>query len=272
MSLNFIPRLKRALMRRLIPRDSHSSLRLWLTGPFEDQKPVLVNEFNREPVLVLAPHPDDEVIGPAGTLRRHVLAGAPVSVAILTDGSQGGDNRDGGLVERRKKESQAAAKIIGTQAPLFFDQPDSVLAETPALLARLEELFSEHDYETIYLPALTDGHGDHWAANRILAALLPRLPEKTQQRLRIRGYEIWSPTFSNCQVDISATVEVKRQALDCFPSQTGADDYAGAALGLNRYRALQHLHGHGYVEAFLQLNVAEFHQLFGAASAASAAR
>jgi hypothetical protein len=64
---------------------------------------------------------------------------------------------------------------------------------------------------------------------------------------------------------------MKRQALDCFPSQTGTDDYAGAALGLNRYRALQHLHGHGYVEAFLQLSAAEFLQLFAAASAATAA-
>ena len=82
----------------------------------------------------------------------------------------------------------------------------------------------------------------------------------------IRGYEVWTPAPANRCVDITQTAEVKRQAIDVFASQTGADDYAAAALGLNRYRSLQHLHGRGYAEAFMQMTPAEFRELFKAAS------
>ena len=61
-------------------------------------------------------------------------------------------------------------------------------------------------------------------------------------------------------------VDLKCQAIEAFPSQTSSDDYAAAALGLNRYRSLQHLHGRGYAEAFNQMTADEFRYLFTAAS------
>jgi len=259
-------RIRNAITRRLIPRDAHSSLRLWLTGPWEDGKPELISEFNSNPVLVLAPHPDDEVIGPGGTIRRHVLAHAPITVVILTDGKWGGFNGDGKLVERRQAESRRAAEILGTPPPIFFGIPDGQFDENAGILSRLCQLFCEKNPTYVYLPAPTDGHPDHWSTNRVLHALLPMLPREMAQRLIIRGYEIWTPTFANRCVDITTTADVKRQAIDAFPTQTTVDDYATAALGLNQYRALQHLHGRGYAEAFLQATAEEFNNLFTAAS------
>lgn len=229
-------------------------------------RPELVSDFDAEPALVLAPHPDDEVIGPGGTIRRHKLAGASITVAILTDGRWGGHNPDGTLVQRRKEESLRAAEIIGTPPPLFFDAPDGNLEETPELLARIAPLFTENKPKYVYLPALTDRHPDHWSTNRLLYELLAKLPREIARNVVIRGYEVWTPAPANRCVDITQTAEVKRQAIDVFASQTGADDYAAAALGLNRYRSLQHLHGRGYAEAFMQMTPAEFRELFKAAS------
>ncbi len=239
---------------------------MWLAGSWEDQTPELISDFNADPVLVLAPHPDDEVIGPGGTIRRHILAGAAVTVAILTDGRWGGYNPDGTLVERRKQESRRAAEIIGTPPPIFFDAPDSNLVETPELVARIGQLFAEKNPKYVYLPALNDGHPDHWSTNRILNHLLLRLSSEVLRRLVLRGYEVWTPLLANRYVDITSMVELKRQAIEAFPSQTGNDDYASAALGLNRYRSLQHLHGRGYAEAFRQMTADEFRHLFTAAS------
>lgn len=254
------------LFRRLIPREAHSSLRLWLVGSWKDQTPELICDFNADPVLVLAPHPDDEVIGPGGTIHRHILAGAPVTVAILTDGRWGGYNADGTLVERRKQESRRAAEIIGTPPPIFFDAPDSNLEETPELLARVGQLFTDTNPKYVYLPALNEEHPDHWSTNRLVNALLPRLPRELSRRIVLRGYEVWTPALANRYVDITSMVELKRQAIEAFRSQISADDYAAAALGLNRYRSLQHLHGRGYAEAFKQMTVEEFRHLFTAAS------
>jgi LmbE family N-acetylglucosaminyl deacetylase len=263
--LSRLTKFAEAVTRRLIPRDAHSSLRLWLVGR-EDHPPELIADFDAQPVLVLAPHPDDEVIGPGGTIRRHVLAGAPVTVAILTDGRWGGYNADGKLVERRKDESRRAADIIGTPPPLFFDAPDANLGQTPELVARLVQLFADSNPKYVYLPALTDGHRDHWSANRLLNAILPKLPREASQRMVIRGYEIWTPALANRCVDITSTAQIKRQAIDAFPSQTSTEDYSAAALGLNQYRALQPLHGRGYAEAFMQMTAEEFVSLFKAAS------
>ncbi|HEX4054638.1 MAG TPA: PIG-L deacetylase family protein [Tepidisphaeraceae bacterium] len=254
------------LFRRFIPRDAHSSLRLWLVGSWEDRTPQLISDFNTDPVLVLAPHPDDEVIGPGGTVRRHILAGAPVTVAILTDGRWGGYNADGTLVERRKQESRRAAEILGAPPPVFFDAPDCNLQETSELLARVGKLFTEKKPKYVYLPALSDGHPDHWSTNRLVNALFPTLPREMSRRIILRGYEVWTPALANRYVDITSMVDLKRQAIEAFPSQTSSDDYAAAALGLNRYRSLQHLHGRGYAEAFNQMTADEFRYLFTAAS------
>jgi LmbE family N-acetylglucosaminyl deacetylase len=257
-----IGKITNALKRRLIPRDAHSSLRLWLVGPAEDGIPRLISDFDAEPVLVLAPHADDEIIGPGGTVRRHIIAGAPVTVIILTDGKWGGYNPDGKLVEKRKEESRSAARILGVPEPIFFDAPDGNLGDADEVATRLGGVLEEKKPKYIYLPALTDGHADHWATNCHLHALLA----KVRSDAVIRGYEVWTPALANCCVDISETVEIKRRAIDAFATQTAQDDYTAAALGLNKYRSLQHLHGRGYAEAFMEMTAGQFDALFKAAS------
>lgn len=261
-----LSKITRALKQRLVPRDAHSSVRLWLAGPWEDRDPLLISDFDSGPVLVLAPHPDDEVIGPGGTVLRHHAAGAPVTVVILTDGRWGGYNPDGGLVQRRKDESVQAAKILGIPPPIFLDVPDGELGHTPGVVEKLIDLFREKSPRYVYLPALTDGHPDHWSANCLLHAALGKLGKNILEKLVIRGYEVWTPALANCCVDITAMADWKRQAIDAFPSQTGENDYAAATLGLNRYRALRHLHGRGYAEAFMQMTPDDFRNLFSAAS------
>ena len=261
-----LSKITRSIKRRLIPRDAHSSLRLWLTGPWEDQTPLLISDFDSSPVLVLAPHPDDEVIGPGGAVLRHLAAGAPVTVVILTDGRWGGYDPDGKLVDLRKDESKSAAKILGFPPPIFFDAPDRDLGETPGVVEKLLHLMTEKPPRYIYLPAMTDGHPDHWATNCLFHDALPKLPGKITESLTIRGYEVWTPAFANCCVDITSVIDLKRKGIDAFPSQTGENDYAAAALGLNKYRSLQHQHGNGYAEAFMQMTASEFRRLFSAAS------
>src|SRR5208282_2448551 len=70
-----------------------------------DAEPQTIDQFTSEALLILAPHPDDEVVGPGGTVRRHVLAGAAAAVVVLTDGKWGGYDPDGTLCQKRKAES-----------------------------------------------------------------------------------------------------------------------------------------------------------------------
>src|SRR4051812_14736081 len=51
--------------------------------------PVELVEVRPGRILVVAPHMDDEVIGPGGTIVRHVRAGSTVAVVFASDGSGG---------------------------------------------------------------------------------------------------------------------------------------------------------------------------------------
>jgi N-acetylglucosamine malate deacetylase 1 len=256
----------RKLLRKVVPRGEHSSLRLWLHADWPDGKVQVIDTFTADPVFVLAPHPDDEAIGPGGTLHRHVLAGAPVAVCVISDGRWGGYDGDGTLVGRREAESRDAARILRTRDPVFLRVTDGKISEAPDVVQRIADLIIAHKARYIYLPAMTDAHPDHWGTNRLMYSVLKLLPGHIVMPMILRGYEVWSPLIANCCVDITDIADMKWQAIEAFPSQIAVHDYTHAAKGLNHYRALPFLHGRGYAEAFMQMTPDEFKQLFRAAS------
>jgi LmbE family N-acetylglucosaminyl deacetylase len=260
-----------------LPRGARNSLRLLTLLDWPDRAPRLLSQFSKDPVLVLAPHFDDEVIGPGGTLRQHVLAGANVTVAYMTDGRRGEPEtyssgfapaevarREQALVERRKAESRTATAILGIADLFFFDGPDGALLETTEMVARLVGLLNRVRPAFVYLPAVSDNHPDHWATNRIYRAALAQASDELRNAILIRGYEVWTPLPANIMVDIGDVFEIKRQAIDAFPSQTRYVDYTRIAAGLASYRSMMHLHGRGYAEAFFETTAAEYERLFEA--------
>jgi LmbE family N-acetylglucosaminyl deacetylase len=258
-----LKRLTIATWRTLVPKNARNSLRLWLTLEMPDCAPRLIDDFSQGPVLVLAPHMDDEIIGPGGTIARHVQQKSAVTFAFMTDGSAGDPSQQSSdLAQTRKKESRQAAQIVGVQDLVFLDGPDGALADTPQMVAALEQVFSRLKPAMVYAPALTDHHRDHWATNRILRKTFDRLGSEARRGLLIRGYEVWTPLPANRLADITSVHEIKKKAIDQFISQTRLVDYSRAILGLNQYRSMMHLNGQGFAEAFLESTVEEYQRLF----------
>ena len=94
--------------------------------PYE---PVL--EIQALRVLVLAPHPDDEIFGCAGTIASHLRQGTRVHVVVLTDGAKHGS------IHVRNQECLAAAAILGYGTPDFWHEGDRSLVAHDALTTRL---------------------------------------------------------------------------------------------------------------------------------------
>jgi LmbE family N-acetylglucosaminyl deacetylase len=249
--------------RRVVPKRARNSLRLWLMLETPDRSPKLIEEFGG-PVVVLAPHMDDEIIGPGGTVVRHVLANSSVTFVFMTDGAAG-DPRSldvsakQQLAEKRKDESRGAAEVVGVRDLIFLDGPDGALADTAEMVAALEKILAERKPAVIYAPAVTDRHPDHWGTNR---KVLDRLPPAATRDLLIRGYEVWTPLPANRMVDIADVVEKKKKAIDLFVSQTRLVDYSRAIVGLNQYRSMVHLAGRGSAEAFLETTCDEYRRMF----------
>jgi LmbE family N-acetylglucosaminyl deacetylase len=248
--------------RTLVPKRARNSLRLWLALEIPDTAPRLIEDFSGGPVVVLAPHMDDEIIGPGGTVLRHLQAKASVVFVFMTDGMAGEPHAKKTLSEERKGESRRAAEIFGVRDLVFLDGPDGGLSDTEEIVAALANILIEHKPTIIYAPGLTDHHCDHWATNRILRKALDRLTGELTRNLVIRGYEVWTPLPANRMAEITEFAQTKRQAIEVFVSQTRLIDYAWTILGLNQYRSMVHLKGRGYAEAFFETTVEEYRWFF----------
>ncbi len=187
-------------------------------------------------VLVIAPHPDDEVIGCGGAIRLRVERGERVSVVFLTSGELASKHLPREQVwEIREAEARAAAKILGLAKLYFLRQPDWMLGDhAKATTTALKAILEPEQPAVIYLPHSDDGHPDHQATLPILRAALRRCPGLKPELL---AYEIWTPlTAHDVTVDITWVMPRKLRALRAHRSQLGEFDYVKAVTGLNQFR------------------------------------
>ncbi|WP_062153696.1 PIG-L deacetylase family protein [Beggiatoa leptomitoformis] len=186
-------------------------------------------------VLVLAPHPDDEVFGCGGAIMQHVAQGDKVWVIILTDGSAATQHVDETAklhyIQTRQTESRAAANILGYGEPLFWGIPDRYLQCEPTLVKKLQLFIETHHIQRVYAPSLAEIHPDHYACAQLALALLK------QVALTYVMYEIGVPLQPNCLLDITPYLLRKQQATNCFSSQLSIQDYGRHLQGLNVYRS-----------------------------------
>ena len=217
--------------------------------------PRLIDRPPGERVLVLSPHPDDDVIGAGGTLVKHAAAGAALTAAVLTDGRAGpprGPGVDGAAV--RRGEAEAAARVVGIGRVEFWDEPDGALAAHPAAEDRLRALLRYVRPDLVYLPSFLDGHPDHRAVTALLAAALS--PELTPFQCAV--YEVTTAVVPTVVVDVSREMPVKLEAVAAHRSQAEDLDYVAMVRGLNRWRASSLGRRAEYAEAFWLGSVGDY--------------
>lgn len=200
------------------------------------------------PVLVVAPHPDDETIGCGGALARHVDAGDRVTVVVATSGEASGGGSPG-LGATREAECRAACAALGVPPPLFLRLPDGALSDH---VDELSDALRTVDPApaVVYAPAVLDPHPDHRAANRALAG--------AGLAAAVFGYEVWAAASVDCVLDVSAVWKRKGRALDCYPSALAVVDYRVSAQGLAAYRGVTAgLGATALAEGFVRLSPAE---------------
>lgn len=183
--------------------------------------------------LVIAAHPDDEVLGCGGTIAKLTKQGEQVNVAFLADGvSSRGGIPDLSFVdlESRRCAAKLACAILGVSAVEFGDFPDNRLDTVPLLdiVKVVEALIKRYGPTTIFTHHAGDLNIDH---SRIHAAVATACrPAPTQTVKTLLSFEIpssteWqlpgsAPPFSpNWYVDITDTLSTKLKALDAYESE-----------------------------------------------------
>ncbi len=182
--------------------------------------------------LIIAPHPDDEILGSAGTMRRLILEGWQCTVAVVTKGTPLYPEAQ---VRQVQAETRKAGDRLGLQQVLFLDLPVTTLHLIPEheLNACFDRLISEQgDLDTVFLPFPGDRHEDHRQTfDAAMVAL--RSNGRIDCANRVACYETvsethWAapglePAFEpNWYVDISNTLQDKLDAMRCYQSQLDA--------------------------------------------------
>ena len=209
-------------------------------------------------VVVLSPHPDDDIFGCGGTLVKHIQQGHHVYIVYLCQGDKGISDKSGGEATKiRRKESLKAANILGIpQENLYYlAQKDEQLTASKLVLTELNTLLAKIKPSIIYLPSFTDHHVDHFQTNLILKQL-------PIENVWVAGYEIWTPHIPNRIVDITSVMDKKIQAMQAHQSQLIALDYLNAIRGLNQYRAcLYPKRKYQYAESFILAKKKDYFEL-----------
>jgi LmbE family N-acetylglucosaminyl deacetylase len=188
-----------------------------------------------ERVLVVAAHPDDEVLGCGATIARLAGEGAEVVIAILGEGitSRYADRADADsqlLAELRKHGSQAAG-VLGAAEVSFHDLPDNRFDTVPMLdvVKLVEGLVERFDPATVYTHHAGDLNIDHGVVHR--AVLTATRPMRGGRVRRILAFEVpsstdwafngFAPAFRpSVFVDVTATIDRKLEAMRAYETET----------------------------------------------------
>lgn len=183
--------------------------------------------------LVVAAHPDDEVLGCGATIARLTAAGEDVHVLILGEGFTSRlDDRETGRVEVDELASatQKAADLLGVSSVTMSGLPDNRFDAVPLLdvVKHVERLVERVAPDVVYTQHGGDLNVDHQTTFK--AVLTATRPVPGQVVREVYAFEVNSSTewaFQRFEpvfrptvfVDVSATVEIKMQAMEIYAEE-----------------------------------------------------
>lgn len=199
-------------------------------------------------VLVIAPHPDDEIIGVGGTIAKRAKDGDEVYVCVVTKGKSPLFNDE--FIEQGRQECRRADKKLGVKETIFLDFPAVMLETVPRyeFNGKILEVVNSIKPDEVYIPHRGDMQIDHQMV--VDAAMVAVRPRGNNYPKRVYAYETLSETGWNIPntvnefiptvyEDITDTYEVKIEAMSIFKSQLSAFPEArsiGAIEALAKYR------------------------------------
>jgi len=182
-------------------------------------------------VLVIAPHPDDEILGVGGTIAKRAMNGDKVYVCVVTKAGEPLFRNE--VVEQGRSECREADRYLGVEETFFLDFPAVRLEEVPRykLNEGLMQSVQKVKPDEVYIPHRGDMQLDHkMIVDAVMVALRPKYDHVVK---RIYAYETLSETgwdipnttnefIPTVYEDISDTLDKKLQAMNKFQSQLEA--------------------------------------------------
>ncbi len=179
-------------------------------------------------IMVVAPHPDDEVLGCGGIIAKYSESGIHVYVLVVTRGTPKLYSAE--KIENIRKEARNAHSLLGVKETVFLDfpAPELDIISMAEIAREISDVIKRFSITDLYIPHRGDIHGDHRVVFN--ACIIAARPVGNYTVKSIYAYETlseteWAPPFADDAfipgkfVDVSTTIEKKLEAMRCFKSQ-----------------------------------------------------
>lgn len=181
-------------------------------------------------ILIVAAHPDDEVLGCFGTVAKLIQEGYEAYTLILSGGKTSRDNYSQSELDELKNETQKANLAIGIKKIFMTDFPDNAFDSVPLLsiVKKIEEVKNEISPEIIFTHHIGDMNVDHQITHKaVLTATRPMVDEcvKTIYAMEIpsstewNSYALHSAFVPNVFFEIDKTIDLKIKAMSEYASE-----------------------------------------------------
>ena len=207
--------------------------------------------------LIIAPHPDGEVLGCAGIIKKMLKELARVEILLLTDGS--GKNHNEEMARIRREEFYKAAALLGDVSIAYLGLPDGGLNENyDKVIASIAQIFQNNIPDVVFVPYVLDYSLDHQVCNFALGTVLMNYSCFSLKKIAM--YEVWTPIlYPNYYINVTNEFNAKKEAISVYKSQEKYYHLLDKTLMLNAYRAKLSMRTDvKYMECFKVFDVCEY--------------
>ena len=192
----------------------------------------------KQSVIAFGAHPDDLEIGMGGTLAKLARLGYDVNLVIATLPNFVKTD----IKEQRRIEATMSAKTLGCKSPQFLDLSPDEITIGRKFVTMIDEIINRHKPEAVFTQWIGDSHQDHQALTRAVIAASRDCNNLLMYETTIPGGLTENAFRPQLYIDITETLTMKSNALECFHSQKNnrcGNLWIDAVIGRCSYRGYQ---------------------------------
>jgi LmbE family N-acetylglucosaminyl deacetylase len=221
--------------------------------------------LNKKNVLVVAAHSDDEALGCAGTIAKHIASNDNVFLLFMTDGVGSRHVTRDNVIDRQEKATRVA-KILSISSMENLNFPDNKMDSVPLLdiTQSIEKKISEVKPDIIYTHHIGDLNIDHQITHK--AVMTACRPQPGFSVKEIYAFEVLSSTewqtpgycsFSpNVYIDITNYIDLKEAVLEVYDEEMREYPHSRSIENVLRVNTVRgNAVGVEYAEAFMLLRM-----------------
>ena len=195
-------------------------------------------------VLIIAAHPDDEVLGMGGTIKKLSSQKHNIQLCVVSEGASA-QYKNKKMIETRRNSCKKAGKILGISKFVFLNFPDMQLDSIPHLEInkKLEKVIKEFKPEIVYTTPFNDLNLDH---QKVFESTLVATRPISSSVKKLFTYELpgftKTPYQPNTFVNIEKFFETKIKAFKFYKTEINPFPHPRSTKSLENlaiYRGIQ---------------------------------